>query len=147
MKRTQTTALFVLVIVILLAGGGFAYYHKNGGFSLNRVVKDSGDKVSDYSAVFLTNGQVYFGKIMSDRTDVVDLQDIYYLQVDQQIQPENKNTSPSPSPQPNVVLVKLGQELHGPNDRMLINKQQVLFTESLKNDSKVIKAIQDNQKK
>ena len=145
MKRGRLTTLLTVIIIVLLGVGAYFYLTKHTSLGSGSVIKDRGSNVSDYSAVFLTNGQVYFGKVMSNTSAVVDLQDIYYLQVDQQIQPENKDKTSSQ--QPNVVLVKLGQELHGPNDRMQINKQQVLFIESLKNDSKVVKAIKDNQSK
>lgn len=41
----------------------------------------------------------------------------------------------------NFSLVKLGNELHGPEDKMSINLSQVLFVEDLKVDSKVVEAI------
>ena len=40
-----------------------------------------------------------------------------------------------------VQLIKLGNELHGPEDQMQITKDQVLFWENLKADGKVSKAI------
>ncbi len=150
MKRSTLNTILALVVVLLLAGVGYAAANR-GGSSLfagtGAIVRDSGDNVSDYSAVFLTNGQVYFGKMYGSE-DKVDLRDIYYLQVNQQIQPDQKDAAAaSKTDQPNVVLVKLGDELHGPNDRMLINRDQVIFTESLKKDSKVIEAITNYKKK
>ncbi|MDO8430089.1 MAG: hypothetical protein Q7S73_01865 [bacterium] len=88
-----------------------------------------------YQAVFLTNNQVYFGKL-SDKDDQYPvLTDIYYLRVTQPLQPSQPN--------PNVNLVKLGDELHGPADRMEINRDQILFIEDLKPDSQVVRAIND----
>jgi hypothetical protein len=141
MWKTIVLAAVVVILVGAIAVVGIT----KGGFFGSQIIKDSGSNISDYSAVFLTNGQVYFGKLYTGApTGDLDLRDIYYLQVNQQIQPNQKDSASSPSNtsnQSNVVLVKLGQELHGPNDRMLINKEQVLFTESLKNDSKVVTAI------
>src|SRR3989344_4528142 len=37
-------------------------------------------KADQYQAVFLTNGQVYFGKLSDVNSAYVSLQDIYYLQ-------------------------------------------------------------------
>lgn len=79
-----------------------------------------------YSAVFLTNGQIYFGKY-DESTSI--LTKIYYMQAVQ--------TEQGQVPQ----LVKLGNELHGPEDEMHINKDQVLFTEPLRADSQIVKAI------
>lgn len=144
MPRRFLPILTVVLALAILGGLGFFVRSR---FSGSNVVKDGDDNVSDYSAVFLTNGQVYFGKIQRDSTDTqLDIVDIYYLQVgNQSVQQSGSTPTPSPSAsaQPDIQLVKLGKELHGPNDRMHINRQQILFTESLKNDSKVIAAIKD----
>jgi hypothetical protein len=146
MRRTGLIAGLTVIILILLAGVGYTIMRRGIGLP-GSVYKDSGSNVSDYSAVFLTNGQVYFGKLYSPSSDTtIDLRDIYYLQVNQQIQPDQKAAADKTAQQPQVTLVKLGDELHGPADRMQINHDQVLFTESLKSDSKVITAIGDYQK-
>jgi hypothetical protein len=151
MKRQNTQLALIIVILALVAGIGYAVIARmdmlSPTASTGKLVRDTGDTISDYSAVFLTNGQVYFGKMYSPVNGSVDLRDIYYLQVNQQIQPDPKSTATpaSSSQNPSVVLVKLGDELHGPNDRMLINSSQVLFTESLKKDGKVVGAINDHK--
>lgn len=143
MKRTPLVAL-VSVILIVVLGIGAAGYAKRQGWGTFGIEKDSGSNISDYSAVFLTNGQVYFGKIYARTHEGIDLRDIYYLQVNNQSSLQSSpSPSASPSASPEVSLIKLGNELHGPNDRMLINMQQVLFTESLKDDSKVVAAIKN----
>jgi hypothetical protein len=40
-----------------------------------------------------------------------------------------------------VSLIKLGSELHGPEDQMSINRDQILFFENMKNSSKINEAI------
>ena len=90
-------------------------------------------------AVFLTNGQVYFGKVASVNKQYLDLKDIYYLNVNQQVQP-NQNGD-NKQQQSSISLVKLGCELHGPADRMVINRDQVTFWENLKDEGQVSKAI------
>lgn len=101
---------------------------------------DAGVKGKQYQALFLTNGQVYFGKVSKVDNSYVRLSDIYYLQVQQTVQPEDKSKTDQ---QPQVSLAKLGGELHGPEDVMYISRQQVLFWENLKDDGKVAKAIKD----
>jgi len=44
-----------------------------------------------------------------------------------------------------LELVKLGNELHGPEDQMSVNRDQILFIEKLKADSQVVKTINGNQ--
>lgn len=97
-------------------------------------------------AVFLTNGQVYFGTIKTVNGQFMDLRNIYYLNVEQQVQPNQQGDQQQQ--QGNVRLVKLGCELHGPVDRMIINREQITFWENLKEEGQVSKAIakwvQDN---
>ncbi len=132
-----------LVALVVIIGAGWYLMNRTDSVSMTGLVKDSGDNISDFSAVFLTNGQVYFGKINGMSEKEVDVRDIYYLQVNQQQNLQNGQSANNDAAQPEISLVKLGNELHGPNDRMRINREQVLFTESLKSDSKVVKAIED----
>ena len=92
-------------------------------------------------AVFLTNGQVYFGKIKGINKQYVDLRGIYYLNVNQQVQPNQKDNNNQSQAASSISLVKLGCELHGPLDKMIINRDQVTFWENLKDDGQVAKAI------
>jgi hypothetical protein len=76
------------------------------------------------------------------------LTDIYYLQVQSS---SNGTTSASQlsatasTTGSNVQLVKLGNELQGPEDMMAINREQVLFWENLKPSGKVTQAIDKYQ--
>lgn len=94
-----------------------------------------------YQAVFLSNNQVYFGKLYNANSGYPTLRDIYYLQVTQVLQPKDPKT-----PSQQINLVKLGGELHGPEDEMSINKAHILFFEDLKSDSQVVAAINDYKK-
>jgi len=89
-------------------------------------------------AVFLEGGQVYFGRITLLNDQYVRLNDIYYLRVNQQVQPEQQGQQASSQ---DVSLVKLGCELHGPQDQMIINRAQVTFWENLKDDGQVAQAV------
>lgn len=110
-----------------------------GSASLGGAVKPG-----QYQAVFLTNGQVYFGRIKSVSKESISLNDIYYLQVQQQVQPDEKNKTAQQDQQ--LSLAKLGGELHGPEDNMYINRDQVLFWENLKDEGKVVQAIKNVKK-
>ncbi len=94
-----------------------------------------------YQAVFLSNNQVYFGKLYNANSSYPTLRDIYYLQVTQALQPKDPK-----NPSQQINLVKLGGELHGPEDAMSINKSHILFFEDLKADSQVVAAIKDYKK-
>jgi len=121
-----------IVIIIALAVLGWLGWWVYGMFS-DGVLRDR------YQAVFLSNNQVYFCKLTNVNADYVDCTDIYYLQVQQSVQPADKNANPQ------VSLAKLGSELHGPEDHMRINRDQILFWENLKDDSKVVETIKKNQ--
>jgi len=136
----------IAIIVILLGVGGWCAWssmNNNDTKSINS---------SEYQAVFLTNGQVYFGKIASINKTEFTLDHIYYLQVQQSVQPASSgssNTSTSGTASSNnsqVSLAKLGNELHGPEDHMYIERSQVLFWENLKDSGKVVQAIKTAEK-
>jgi hypothetical protein len=134
MSSMQSKVAAVLIsIVCVVVVGWFA------AKAFNTVMADSAVKGKQYQAVFLTNGQVYFGKVSNVDSGYLKLTDIYYLQVQQQVQPKDQSSSQ----QPQVSLAKLGGELHGPEDIMYISRQQMLFWENLKSDGKVAKAIAD----
>lgn len=121
----------------------------SGPSGANMVTGEDGLKYDQakYQAVFLTNGQVYFGKMASHNLSYIELTDIYYLQVKpvlQQGEGENSKNNQAQQ-QTELSLVKLGNELHGPQDRMMLNKDQVVFIEDLKDDSKVTDAIKRYQ--
>lgn len=140
--REGNSLLNVILSVVLIVSAIVltVYFGKN-------LVTSGGNsgaiKGKQYQALFLTNGQVYFGKLKSVDDGYVRLSDIYYLQVQQNVQP--KDNKPA-TEQPQVSLAKLGDELHGPEDNMFISRDQVLFWENLKEDGKVVTAIKDYQK-
>jgi len=102
-----------------------------------------------YQAVFLSNGQVYFGKVSDLNRTYVKLSDIYYLQMKKGVQTQEPPAEgeQAVAAQSQLSLIKLGSELHGPNDSMIINQKHILFIESLKDDSKVVDAIKQYQDK
>ena len=141
-KNSKAPWIILAVVVVVLGILGFMFRSKlsgkDGSMAPAATMASSG-----YQAVFLTNGQVYFGKMTSADTDYPMLTDIYYLQVGpQQGSGTNAAGQPTPAPQQSISLVKLGNELHGPVDEMHINRSQILFYEDMKTDSQVVKAIQ-----
>jgi hypothetical protein len=128
----------VLAIVLLVTAlAALAWF---GMRAFHKVTADAGVKGKQYQALFLTNGQVYFGKLSKVDNSYVKLTDIYYLQVQQTVQPKDSSSN---NQNPQVSLAKLGGELHGPEDVMYVSRSQVLFWENLKDDGKVTKAIKD----
>lgn len=85
-----------------------------------------------WQAVFLNNDQVYFGHLQEKNRDYAVLKNTYYFRAAEQ--------SPS-NQQQQINLIKLGNELHGPEDEIYIPKNQILFWENLKSDSQVARII------
>lgn len=125
MRTNKWLAGIVVLLIIIVAGSTYFY------------VKHKNPYVGERQAIFLTNGQVYFGNLVSQDNNYMTITGVYYLQQNQQAL-QNGTTADK-----QVQLIKLGQELHGPEDIMYIAKTQVLFYENMKNDSKVSQAIQD----
>jgi hypothetical protein len=113
--------------VLLVVAGG-SYY----GYRQHKINKNyQGVR----QAVFLTNGQVYFGHLSGPKDQVVVLKDIYYLKTQNALQ---SGTNPDAT---KLSLIKLGEELQGPEDIMYINRDQILFYEDMKESSKINDAI------
>jgi hypothetical protein len=129
------TLAVLLVIVSVVVLGWFAT-KAYGAVTANNAVKSK-----QFQAVFLTNGQVYFGKLKAINNSYVKVTDIYYLQVQQTVQPKDQTAANNQQ----VSLAKLGGELHGPEDIMYVNRDQVLFWENLKDNGKVVTAIKNYQ--
>lgn len=131
-KWLKVTSVLLLFAGTLIVIGIIALLLINPGNESRLVEKDK------YQAVFLDNGQVYFGRINSMNTNYIDLISIYYLNVDDSIQPTDGTET-----QQNIALKKLGCELHGPSDRMVINREHIIFWENLRGEGKVTEAITD----
>jgi len=120
-------ALLTLIVFNLLFGGSTSFSRL-----LNWVEPDK------YQAVFLSNGQVYFGRVADINRETLVLEDIYYLQMSRNLQTGDEEERLSAD---DFSLIKLGNEIHGPEDKMNINLEHVLFVENLKDDSRVVEAI------
>jgi hypothetical protein len=81
-----------------------------------------------YQAVFLTGGQVYFGRLQQQGAQYFVLYDVFYLSV-----PTEQNAQPQ--------LIKRGSEIQAPVDPMIIPAGQVLYIENLRPDGQVATAI------
>ena len=137
--------LVVLLVLVVLGMGLYIFkpeIFKWPSGKVSTIVKPEAkqtEKPSIYSAVFLANNQVYFGKLFDVNSDYPRLQEVYYLRVQGPLQPPPATESA----QPDVQLVKLGNELHGPADEIKFNREQILYIEELKKDSRIVKAIEE----
>ena len=120
-------------IAVLLVGIVLALSRGNGGNEFKYV---DGSK---YQAVFLSNGQVYFGHIQSLNDKYVRVTDVYYLT---QSAANSSNNSAN-----SYTLLQLGcQQIHYPTNQMLINHDQVTFWENLNDKGQVVTKINELKK-
>src|SRR5438552_1076591 len=86
-----------------------------------------------YQAVFLTNGQTYFGRYYDRIGAYAKIEDVYYLQ---------QVASSDPNAAPDTRILRRGRELHEPAPRMLIPKSAILFVEDLTDASPIAQFMQ-----
>lgn len=129
--RLQTSIFILLLVIVLLIS--FVFFRN---FWLER------QRQKYVQAVFLTSGQVFFGHLQSWANSQYLLTDVHYVQVDQ-AQQSDKTTNTNQAP---VTLIQLGGEAYGPQNRIYINRDQVLYVEDLKDTSQVVQIMRDNAK-
>ncbi len=128
LKKIIIIIVVVLFFIILLAGL-FWIFNQNKNYASK-----------NWQAVFLSDGQIYFGKIIKEDKQNLILENIYYLKDQGSLQQGSNNLNKVGQ---DVSLIKLGTELHGPQDQMRINQCHILFIEELKDNSKIVNAIKD----
>lgn len=121
----------ILLFLILAAGIWFYFFGSN---------KFPGPETSTFQAVFLTNGQAYFGKLKDLNEEYIRLNYVHYLQVPGLQSNENEEAEKTKRAQ----LIKLGGEVHQPKNYMYIPKKQILFWENLEPDSVISRTINEN---
>lgn len=104
-----------IVLFLALFGAAFAVV-RVWDFALPTVGR------ARYQAVFLTNGQAYFGRYVERLGPYIKIDDPYYIQQTRTASEE------APAEQ---KLVRRGTELHVPAGAMLIPKSAILFVEDL----------------
>jgi hypothetical protein len=98
------------------------------------VMRSNQVNKSGYQLVSLANGQAYIGRLKnSPYSGYLHLEDVYTIQA-------GTSTTESAAAQPQ--LVKLTDQLAGSENEIFLSKNQVVFWENLRADSKVTKAIQ-----
>lgn len=166
--KMRTSNLILIGIIVVLAGVlGWVIFKPEISWPwskesiLSPLSEKQAAKKSKYQAVFLTNGQIYFGQLSGFPGNSPVLKDVYYLRAQRSLQPsaetgeeelavESKSkekedktkASPTPTAQPELTLIKLGNELHGPMDEIQLNSDHILFVEDLKQDSRIVRAIE-----
>lgn len=127
----KLTALVAVAILIAVGAWWLLAPHNQ-----QRIADDR------YQAVFLDDGKVFFGKLQNTDGHFLTLRDAYYTQTPASV--SDDNTSLQTADQ--INLVKVGEEVYGPENSMAIRTDQVLFWQNLTADSQVAEAIRSQDK-
>lgn len=90
---------------------------------------------SRYQAVYLINGQMYFGKLQNTGGTYLYMKSPYTPDTTKSSQQTADSSSAS------NALVRVKNQLWGPDDSIAIRADQVAFWQNLRDDSKVSEAI------
>ena len=123
-------ALAVLAIIAL----GFLW--KSGVFAQQRI---DGSK---YQVVYLTNGQAYFGKLQNTTGDYLYVMMPYTAQ---SVTPNTAGGNENSGTETTTTLLRVKDQVYGPEDSIAIRASQVAFWQNLRDDSKVAQAIKAKQ--
>lgn len=137
-KKGLWWTLGTLALVALLVGGWFVWSSSRSA--------DTGIDSSKYQAVFLTNGQIYFGDLHPYNDEYLRLTTGYYPQAKASDNPDSEKTTQPTANASGIQLIRLGDEVYGPENEIFISKKQILHYENLKPDSKVSQLIEQNEK-
>lgn len=123
-KYIVNTALALVIINLVLIAVMLSVKINSNPNDLGKTTD-----ANTYQAIFLSNDQIYFGRLksMGRGSEYLLLTDVYYVKVGGDSVGQ---------------LVKLGQiEPHRPTNEMIINRDHVLFWENLSLDSPVTQTI------
>lgn len=118
MKSNLTKFLWLIIGLLVLAILALSIRYELGPFK----------KADSYYAVALTSGDLYFGKLSWWPSLV--LSDVWFIQRD-----------PTATSTPSLSLDKLTNVFWGPEDRIKINRENVLMITKLRPDSQVVETI------
>ena len=125
--------IFVIIIFVLVLIFVYVNFWQNGYIkNITQVIRFR----NSYQAVFLSNDQVYFGKITELTNKYIVLNNPYYIQIYQ-------TTVSEENPQPEMKLIAIKDEFHKPKDFMLIEKSSVIFIEELRDASQIVDIIEN----
>ncbi|MBP6038098.1 MAG: hypothetical protein KA604_02055 [Candidatus Saccharimonas sp.] len=94
-----------------------------------------------YQVVYLTNGQAYFGKLQNTTGEYLYMSTPYTAQ---SVAPDAGSDKTKPS-ETTTTLLRVKDQVYGPEDTIAIRASQVSFWQNLRDDSKVSQAIKTKQ--
>lgn len=122
MSKKLLVSLIVVVVVLIMVGVWVAV----------QITKPDSEKASAYSAVYMTSGDVYFGKM--HWFPWPHLSNVWLIQrsVDQQNQQQ-------------LGLTPFTNAFWGPTNEVYLNPHQIVFWASVRKDSQLAKGLDNPQ--
>jgi hypothetical protein len=125
------TVVFVALVLAVrqpgwLSGGKKLLSGEIKPFGQSNSAKDT----DGYWAVYLDSGQIFYGRKDKQNQNYVTMNNVFYYQ------PGVRSVKAE-----NIRIIKVGTEIHQPQDYIYINKQHIERQEQLSDDSKVVEAI------
>ena len=111
--------ILLAIVIILLIALGVVIYWQRSGFE------------KSYWAVYLNTGDLYFGKL--DRFPKLSLSGIWLLQ---------RNSQDTKNP---LSLAKFKEVFWGPEDKIYLSDENIVWKTKLREDSQVVKFIKNPQ--
>lgn len=141
-SSNQPSKLLIIVAaiaVVLVAGLFFWLANKGGG---------NGIDSSKYQAVFLSNGQHYFGKLEDVNDRYMKLTDIFYLERSSEDGLGSESDEDQKTPEPSTTELKklTDSTLFDPEDEMFILRDNILYYENLNPEGRATRAIEEYKK-
>src|ERR1035437_9156082 len=111
-KKSRFLSIKMIVVYVVVIGAIIFCYQR---FSTPKLSYAA----DSYQAVFLTNNQVYFGKLTELDSKYPVLTNVYYIQA---FAAQDLSNAAKAGGQ--LQLVKLGSEIHQPQNVMYLNRSQ-----------------------
>ena len=129
-KRKVAVMAGAALVLLVAATGVFWLIQQVYQSNLQRI------DTSAYQAVFLSNGQSYFGKLQNTGGDFLVMKSPYTAQT-----VKDSTTSAD-----TTTLLRVKDQVYGPEDSIAIKSSQVTSWQNLRSDSKVTTAIDSKNK-
>lgn len=124
-RRVQVMGGGILVLLLLV----FAVFWLVQQLYVANLQRIDG---SAYQVVYLVNGQAYFGKLQNTNGDYLVMKSPYTTQSVKSSEANSDETT---------TLLRVRDQVYGPEDSIAIKASQVTFWQNLRDDSKVAQAI------
>lgn len=138
-KRPNKTIIIAAIAAVLVVGLFFWLFNR---------ADSNGIDSSKYQAVFLSNGQHYFGKLENVNDKYMKLTEIYYLERSSEDglgSDSEENQEPS-GPATTELRKLTDSTLFDPEDEMFILRDNILYYENLNPEGRAARAIEEYKK-